>query len=155
MSQRAAARQQRADAEPGIPSVLHADPGDPDVVRDWCTDCGLPAAPAGGWCGLSPPCPRCGSEWRWHGRIGDLDGTAAGPPDEGLCADCFGWRRYGPGQEHFGWAWWRTCDSGGWRPGDGCQHGHHKDEVWMASAQQVSENSLGGMKSGMKSAKRS
>jgi hypothetical protein len=131
----AAAKVRQAAGEPGsgIPSVLHADPGDPDVVRRWCTDCGLPDAPVGGWREPDPPCPRCGSVWRWRGRISDLNGTATGPPDDGLCLECFKWRRYGPGQEHFGWAWWRCCGPG-LGTGERCAHEHHKDEVWLASA---------------------
>ncbi len=48
------------------------------------------------------------------------------PPDDGTCTECFEWRRYPPGQEHFGFAWWRTCH--------GCDHKHHEDEVWLAAA---------------------
>jgi hypothetical protein len=118
-----------------VPARLLADPlpaGVPDVPRYWCTMCGLPDAPVAGTL-----CPRCGSEWwRWYGRIADLVAAASGgvaaPPD-GECSDCYQWRRYPPGQEHFGWQWWMICDNG--RLGYGtCQHEHHRDEIWLAAA---------------------
>jgi hypothetical protein len=46
------------------------------------------------------------------------------PPDDDTCRECYEWRRYPPGQEHFGWAWWRKCGR--------CDHEHHKNEVWLA-----------------------
>lgn len=48
----------------------------------------------------------------------------AGEPGGDLCQECFEWRPYPPGQEHFGWAWWRTCEPG-------CAHAHHEAEVWI------------------------
>lgn len=47
-----------------------------------------------------------------------------GPPPSG-CGECYEWRRYPHGQEHFGWHWVRAC-------GHGCEHAHHVDEVWLA-----------------------
>ena len=44
-------------------------------------------------------------------------------PDDGTCRKCYEWRRYPPGQEHFGYAWWRTCP-------DWCECEHHKNEIW-------------------------
>ena len=129
MAAKAAARRGAAREAGGlaIPVTLEGElpPGTPDTARWWCTSCGLPDAPVAGKFDADPPCPRCGSPWRWHGRLADRDGTAAGPPDDGLCPACYEWRRYGGGQEHFGWAWWRTCASD-----CGCEH--HAGEVWLA-----------------------
>lgn len=107
--------------------------GAPDEPRDWCASCGLADPPT--WRKLGPPtgCPRCGSLRRWHGRIADRDGTAAGPPDDGTCRECYEWRRYPPGQEHFGWAWRRICHL---TPAPGplhCGHAHHDGEIWLAA----------------------
>jgi hypothetical protein len=129
MAARAAARCAAApDADhPDIPPTLAGElpPGEPDTARYWCTSCGLPDALAAAGFEAGVSCPRCGSPWRWHGRLSDRDGTAAGPPDDGTCLTCCEWRRYPPGQEHFGWAWWRIC-------GHDCAHPHHADEVWLA-----------------------
>jgi hypothetical protein len=128
MAAKAAERRQTAEArEPGIPSVLAGTlpPGEPDIAREWCTSCGLPDAPVTSKFEPDTPCPRCGSTWRWYGRLSDRDGAAAGPPDDGTCLTCYEWRRYPSGQEHFGWAWWRTC-------AHGCACAHHADEVWLA-----------------------
>jgi hypothetical protein len=124
-----------------VPARLLADadampPGDPDEPRDWCTICGLPDAPKRPFDKFSAdppvPCPRCGSTWRWYGRLADLTGTAAAPPAE-KCWDCYQWRQCGGGQEHFGWAWWRICKE---LSSGQCVHGHahHDDEVWIAAA---------------------
>jgi hypothetical protein len=129
MALKAAARRPavRAAERPDIPSVLAGTllPGMPDTARHWCTTCGLPDvhAPYGFEAGM--PCPRCASPWRWYGRLADRDGTVTAPPEDGTCLACYDWRRYSGGQEHFGWAWWRTC---AW----GCACAHHADEVWMA-----------------------
>jgi hypothetical protein len=130
------ARRQTADTQWDIPVVLRADDvSDPGTVRHWCTGCGLPDPPVKEWNEWPPPpCPRCGSGWRWQGRHCDLDGTAAGPPDDGTCRECFAWRRYGSGQEHFGWAWWMICQRSGFGATTGCNHAHHDGEVWLASA---------------------
>lgn len=114
--------------EAEIPTVLHGElaPGMEDVPREWCTMCGLPDAPTGSGppdYKPTPPCPRCGSTWRWYGRIADRDGTATGPPDDGECRCCDEWRRYPGRQAHFGWGWWRVST---------CDHEHHKKEVWYA-----------------------
>lgn len=131
MSERARARMAaNPDFADGVPHSMLADQGDPGVVRVWCTECGLPDAPTGGWLEPTPPCPRCGSTWRWRGRISDLDGTATGAPDDGTCRDCYEWRRYPNGQEHFGWIWWATCE-GRW---GGCGHEHHNGEIALATA---------------------
>lgn len=67
-------------------------------------------------------------------RLADLDAIwqelpaerrSALPPDDDTCRDCSEWRMYPPGQEHFGFAWWRTCP---WT----CSHDHHRDETWLA-----------------------
>jgi hypothetical protein len=50
---------------------------------------------------------------------------SATAPEDGTCRECFEWRRFPDGQEHFGFAWWRTC-------GRDCGHEHHKDEEWVA-----------------------
>jgi hypothetical protein len=42
-----------------------------------------------------------------------------------LCLACYEYRRYPDWQQHFGFAWWKTC---GWD----CTHEHHRDEVWRA-----------------------
>lgn len=47
-------------------------------------------------------------------------------PDDGTCTECFEWRRYPPGQEHFGFAWFKIC-------GGLCEHEHHDHEVWHAA----------------------
>ena len=49
------------------------------------------------------------------------------PPEPGQCPLCYEWRRYPPGQEHFGFAWWRICQPG-------CVCAHHDNEVWLASS---------------------
>jgi hypothetical protein len=46
-------------------------------------------------------------------------------PEDGTCRRCYQWRRYPPGQEHFGYAWWRICPHG-------CDCAHHADEIWIA-----------------------
>ena len=127
MAVKAAARREVTEAETGHPVFLAGNlpAGWRDIPRDWCTSCGLPDAPQSGKWDPPVPCPRCGSTWQWYGRIADRDGTAAYPPDDGTCRECYQWRRYRPGQEHFGWAWWRTCDHG-------CGCTHHADEVWLA-----------------------
>jgi len=136
MAARAKARQ-AARSSPGdelapyepepVPCELRGElpAGEPDTARSWCTSCGLPDPPGWGKFDDPVPCPRCGSAWRWFGRLADRDGTAAGPPDPGECPECYQWERYSSVQEHFGWAWWRTCDHG-----CGCEH--HKGEVWLA-----------------------
>ena len=127
MAARAAARREVTEQEPGIPFFLAGNlpEGWPDTPRHWCTSCGLPDPPQQpDKYGPDIPCPRCGSTWQWYGRIADRDGTATGPPD-GQCLSCYEWHRYPSGQEHFGWAWWRTCDHG-------CGCAHHADEVWLA-----------------------
>lgn len=113
---------------PDIPTVLPGElpQGQPDIAREWCTSCGLADAPTWGKFDEAVPCPQCGSWWRWYGRLADRDGTADGPPDDGTCRECFEWRRYPGIQEHFGWAWWRTCQHG-------CGHEHHRAELWLAS----------------------
>jgi hypothetical protein len=133
MAGRAKARREKRAAEEAerdwaaIPVVLAGElpAGEPDTARWWCTSCGLPDAPVAGKLNPEAPCPRCGSPWRWHGRLADRDGTAEGPPDGGTCLSCYDWRRYPGGQRHFGWAWWRTC-------AHGCPCAHHADEVWLA-----------------------
>lgn len=129
MAAKAAARRPavREADDPAVPVTLAGDlpPGMPDTARFWCTSCGLPGALAEYGFGAGASCPRCGSPWRWRGRLADRDGTATGPPDDGTCLSCYEWRRYGDGQEHFGWAWWRTC-------ANGCACAHHEDEVWLA-----------------------
>jgi hypothetical protein len=47
-------------------------------------------------------------------------------PTTDLCRVCYEWRRFPPGQRHFGYAWWRVC------PHD-CPCDHHAGEVWIAS----------------------
>jgi hypothetical protein len=128
MAERAKARSLVIHYEDGIPVFLAGflPDGEPDNLRHWCTSCGLPDVPQNpDRYGLGWPCPRCGSGWQWYGRIADRDGTATGPPEDGICHECYQWRRYPSGQEHFGWAWWRTCDHG-------CGCAHHADEVWLA-----------------------
>ena len=122
MASRAAERRQSAET-----AALAGDlpPGMPDTPRHWCASCGLPDAPLTGKYDPPAPCPRCGSERRWHGRLADREGTAAAPPDDGTCLACYEWRRYSGGQEHFGWVWWRTCASD-------CACAHHAGEVWLA-----------------------
>jgi hypothetical protein len=124
---------------PGIPTVLAAElpPGESDQPRNWCTTCGLANPPMGDHLTPDPPCPRCGSEWRWFGRLADRDGTATEPPVNPDCAVCFGWERWPPGQEHFGWRWTYACRH--WEPdGHGgygsCRYGHrhHDYEVLLA-----------------------
>lgn len=63
------------------------------------------------WDGESPYDPQ---EYNWRET----------PPDDGQCQACYRWRRYGPGQRHFGYAYWRVCVD--------CDHEHHKQEIWMA-----------------------
>jgi hypothetical protein len=53
---------------------------------------------------------------------------SAEPPDDGTCRECYTWRRYPPGQRHFGYVWFHTCHN------PACNHAHHTEEVWMASA---------------------
>ena len=113
---------EKAPAKWPIPTELRAElpPGAEDSPRHWCSDCGLADAPKRGPfdpCQDELPCSRCGSPWRWHGRLCDLDGTATTAPP-GECLGCYEWRRYFGGQVHFGWTWWRTCD-------ELCRHGHH------------------------------
>ena len=48
------------------------------------------------------------------------------PPDA-QCGLCYEWRRYPEGQRHFGFAWWRICDS------MSCSCAHHTDETWTAT----------------------
>lgn len=123
---------------PEIPQVLAAElpDGVEDVARFWCTVCGLPDAPErpDQW-SRTPPCPACGSMWRWYGRIADRDGTATNPP-LGECWDCFDWRRNPGGQAHFGWTWWMVCRSIGAPTPEGrlCRfgHDHHDGEIWLA-----------------------
>jgi hypothetical protein len=99
---------------------------DPDRATHWCSWCGMPDAPVSDDISApDPPCPACGSTFRWSGRFTDYLGTATTPPDDGTCTACYQWRRYPTRQEHFGWAWWRIC------PRD-CQCAHHKDEIWIA-----------------------
>ncbi|MBP2704425.1 hypothetical protein JOL79_11430 [Microbispora sp. RL4-1S] len=130
------AAEQRADEEEGswppepiigIPQHLPAElpDGAEDTARSWCTSCGLADPPmrADKW-SETPPCPRCGSRWRWWGRIADRDGTATGPPPD-ECLKCYEWRRFPEGQAHFGWGWWRICPHT-----CGCKH--HETEVWLA-----------------------
>jgi hypothetical protein len=127
MAGRTAARKAACEPDwPAIPAFLAGElpPGMPDTARDWCTACGLPDVTVAAKFDPDPPCPRCSSPWRWHGRLADRDGTAAGTPD-GMCPVCYEWRRYPPGQEHFGWSWWRTCARD-------CPCAHHADEVWLA-----------------------
>ena len=128
MAERAQARSLLIHYEDGIPVFLAGflPDGTPDTPRHWCTSCGLPDVPQSpDKYSPSIPCPLCGSTWQWFGRIADRDGTAAGAPDSDLCRDCFEWRPFGKGQEHFGWSWWRTCEHG-------CGHEHHRLEVWVA-----------------------
>lgn len=129
MAANAAARRPvvREDDHPAIPSVLAGElpPGVQDTARYWCTSCGLPDERAPYEFGAGASCPRCSSPWRWYGRLADRDGTASAPPDDGTCPACYEWRRYGDGQEHFGWAWRRTC-------AHDCACAHHADEVWLA-----------------------
>lgn len=133
MAARAAAR--RARDPLAIPRGLAGElpPGASDELpREWCNTCGLPDAPVttGQPTGTHPPCPRCGSEWRWYGRLADRDGTATGPPPpEGGdfptdCPECWEWRRAGAAPHH-GWGWHRICRFG-------CKHDHHEREVWFA-----------------------
>jgi len=49
-----------------------------------------------------------------------------GPPPENQCLLCYEWRRYPMGQRHFGFAWWRICNS------NTCTCAHHETEVWYA-----------------------
>lgn len=124
----------RRPAAPSFPTVLagEPDPGIDDTFpREWCTECGLPDAPvADGYpTGTNPPCPQCGSMWRWYGRLADRDGTATGPPPPATgatptdCSECWTWQRHRPAR--FGWAWFRTCSFD-------CPHEHHANEVWFA-----------------------
>jgi hypothetical protein len=153
MSQRAKARMAAEEAKqravlvaeglanpyPDIPEVLAGGlpDGAEDVPRTWCTTCGLADAPEPGPFDreASPACPRCGSWWRWYGRIADRDGTATSPPT-GECTDCFEWRRYPGGQAHFGWGWWMICRSiSAYEEEERlCKfgHDHHDGEVWLA-----------------------
>jgi hypothetical protein len=134
MSERARARAD-AVAPPGqrsdqraIPTYLNAElpAGDADLhPRYWCSWCGLADPPQSDHVmEPRPPCPRCGSEWQWFGRIADRDGTATDAPlTESGCPTCYEWRRFPGGQKHFGWVWWKLCD---WE----CPHAHHRGEVW-------------------------
>jgi hypothetical protein len=134
MARRSAERAVVASTPRGddIPTVLAAELpiGEPDIERDWCTTCGLAGAPeAPDQFAPVPPCPRCGSTWRWHGRVADRDGTANGPPPAPRgCRTCYEWQRHERGQAHFGWAWWLVCDYFA----GGCDHEHHKDDLWLA-----------------------
>jgi len=127
MAARAASRREaaeRASAETP-PAELRGElpPGQPDTARYWCTSCGLPDAPRSAHKHeQDPPCPRCGSRWRWYGRLADRDDTATEPPD-GLCLLCYRWER--SEWDHFGWVWRRAC---AWS----CGCAHHADEVWLA-----------------------
>ena len=47
---------------------------------------------------------------------------------EPICLKCCEWRRYGPGQRHFGYTWWGTCKVFS----QSCDCEHHKHEVWIA-----------------------
>lgn len=125
-----------ANPYPDIPQTLACElpEGVEDVPRNWCTTCGLADAPKPQRRGdIMPGCPRCGSWWRWYGRLADRDDTATSPPS-GECLDCFEWRRYPGGQQHFGWGWWLTCFSFGDPEQRGCPYGHahHDGEVWLA-----------------------
>ena len=51
--------------------------------------------------------------------------TWSSVPIDDQCPRCYEWRRFPPGQRHFGFAWWRICSRG-------CTCGHHKEEMWMA-----------------------
>lgn len=50
----------------------------------------------------------------------------ASPPDgdEDVCRECNEWRRYPPGQRHFGFRWVRTCKSY-------CECACHEKEIWI------------------------
>jgi hypothetical protein len=56
------------------------------------------------------------TEYRWN----------ATPDQDGTCRLCYEWRRFPPGQRHFGYAWWRMCPST-------CGCAHHAGETWMAA----------------------
>ena len=49
------------------------------------------------------------------------------PSDHTLCSRCYAWRRYPPGQRHFGYAGWRVC-------ANDCTCAHHRDEIWIAGS---------------------
>jgi hypothetical protein len=112
------------------PLVLSAQPlpvGESDIhPRYWCGHCGLPDAPTRTdyYDHKGHPCPECGSEWRWFGRLADLRGTATGPaPNPSGCDECVRWGRLD--YDHQGWTWWRIC-------GGDCPHAHHESEVSFA-----------------------
>lgn len=58
----------------------------------------------------------------------DYEWSIEPPDDDDTCRTCYEWRRYPQGQQHFGFAWWRVCDS------RLCDHEHHLTEVWMAAS---------------------
>lgn len=117
-----------------VPSKLRWDElpeGEPDKIRTWCTNCGLPDPPEGPpsyYQGREKklPCPRCGSRWRWSGRVCDADGSATEPPQDVECLKCYEWRPYPQGQKHFGWSFWLTHRLA--RCPYSCEH--HATEMW-------------------------
>lgn len=49
------------------------------------------------------------------------------PPEDDACHCCDEWRAHSPGQEHFGFVWWRLSERQAI-----CDHSHHNEEVWFA-----------------------
>lgn len=45
-------------------------------------------------------------------------------PADPTCRGCYRWGPYPPGQEHFGFIWWRVCEGS-------CPCEHHDSEVWV------------------------
>ena len=44
-------------------------------------------------------------------------------PSDTQCLKCNEWRRFPPGERHFGYGWFKTCDQD-------CKCGCHNEEIW-------------------------